>query len=65
MAQKPLEAGTRGKAPMIGTKLPRAHYSRLRSMAAEQGLAVSVVVRQLIADGIDALDAGPPEQKAG
>jgi hypothetical protein len=54
MAQKPLEEGMTGPAPIVAAKLPRAHQARLREMASEQGLTVSALVRQLLGQALSA-----------
>jgi hypothetical protein len=52
MSQRPLEAGMTGSAPIATARLPRAHYARLRVMAAEQGLTVGALMRRLIAEAV-------------
>ena len=54
MAQKPLEEGMTGPAPIVAAKLPRADQARLREMASEQGLTVSALVRQLLGQALSA-----------
>jgi hypothetical protein len=60
---RPLEAGITGKAPVVGSAVPRADYIRLARLAARKRTTTSALLREavtLLLDQLERADTTPP-----